>query len=91
MQQKQEKVKAYHDWKVRVSFGFEIGDKVLLEDAKKRYSQSDKLAPKCTGPYYVHDKLLNDAYKLRTLGESLLKRYYDRKGAESVDKEAPTS
>ncbi|CAG8636002.1 8869_t:CDS:1, partial [Gigaspora rosea] len=44
--------------------------------------------------------LPNDAYKLRTLGGkvisapfnlSLLKRYYDQKGAESEDKEAPTS
>ncbi|CAG8672452.1 730_t:CDS:2, partial [Gigaspora rosea] len=34
---KQKEVKAYYDRKIRVSFGFEIGDKVLLEDAKKRY------------------------------------------------------
>ncbi|CAG8649583.1 6383_t:CDS:2 [Gigaspora rosea] len=83
-----------------VSFVFEIGDKVILEDAKKRYSRSDKPAPKCTGPYYVHDKLSNDAYKLRTLGGkvilapfnlSLLNRYHDREVAESEDKEAPTS
>lgn len=96
--QKQENMKVYHDKKHRISPGFDIGDKVLLEDAKKRYSRSDKFAPKCTGPYYVHDKLPNDAYKLRTLegkvisapfNLSLLKKYYDRDDPMEEEESCP--
>ncbi|CAG8784016.1 19763_t:CDS:2, partial [Racocetra persica] len=61
------KQKTYHDQRHQIISGFEIGDKVLLEDAAKKYSRSEKFSPKCKGPYYIHDKLPNDAYKLKTL------------------------
>ncbi|CAG8646160.1 14318_t:CDS:1 [Gigaspora rosea] len=100
LHQKQKEIKTYHDRKICVSFGFKIGNKVLLENAKKRYSWSNKLTSKCTGPYYVHDKLLNDMCKLRTLDGkvisapfnlSLLKKYHDREEAEVEDRGVPVS
>lgn len=51
------KDKTYYDQKYHLSSGFDIREKVLLEDARKRYSHSYKLHPKCQGPFNIHDKM----------------------------------
>lgn len=65
--------KARHDRKIRKEIKFEIGDKVLCYIAAKATSHSGKLNPKWKGPYYIHEVLPNDAYKLRTLEGHVLK------------------
>ena len=51
---------------------FEIGDKVLLYDAAKQTQHSGKLEPKWKGPYFVHDEVQKDVYKLRTIAGKIL-------------------
>lgn len=61
------KDKTYYDQTHHLSTRFDIVKKVLLENASKRYSCSHKLSLKCRSPFYIHEKMTNDAYKLRTL------------------------
>jgi hypothetical protein len=67
---------------------FEIGDKVLLYDAVKQNQHSGKFESKWKGPYFVHDEVQKDVYKLRTLDGKilvspyntlLLKPYFERR------------
>jgi hypothetical protein len=67
---------------------FDIGDKVLLYNTAKQNQHSGKLESKWKGPYYVHDVIQIDVYRLRTLegkilstsyNTSLLKSYFERK------------
>lgn len=83
----QQKQKDYHDRKIKVIIQYEIGDKVLMYLAIKDKNYSGKLEPNWKGPYYIHDKLKPDVYKLRTLdgkvlrtpiNGSLLKKYNER-------------
>jgi hypothetical protein len=87
------KQKKYHDGKNRRKELFQIGDKILLYNAAKEKQWSGKLEEKWKGPYYIHEVLLNGAYKLKELdgrifktpvnGE-LLKRYYSRENFEPM-------
>jgi len=83
----QEKQKKRHDSKIKRPSEFKIGDKVLLYDAAKEKTWTGKLEEKWKGPFYIHDVLLNGAYKLRStegrilkapINASLLKIYHDR-------------
>src|SRR3984957_484612 len=86
----QNKQKEYHDRKIK-SYNFEIGEKVLYYKAAKEKQWSGKLEEKWKGSYYIHEKLLNGAYKIKELdgkilktpvnGE-LLKRFYSRENYE---------
>ena len=86
----QNKQKEYHDRKIK-SYNFEIGEKVLYYKAAKEKQWSGKLEEKWKGPYYIHEKLLNGAYKIKELdgkilrtpvnGE-LLKKFYSRENYE---------
>ena len=69
----QRKQKEKFDEKIRPYADLFIGDKVLLYNAASDSHRSGKLEPKWKGPYYVHDKLPNEVFKLRTLrGEVLV-------------------
>ncbi|CAG8728605.1 5093_t:CDS:2, partial [Ambispora leptoticha] len=73
IQQTQAQQKAYHDTHYKLTPGFDIGEKVLLYKATKELSKSGKFEPKWYGLFYIHDRLPNNAYKLRTInGKSLL-------------------
>jgi hypothetical protein len=83
----QAKQKKYYDSKGKRKEEFYIGDKVLRYNATQQNSKSGKLDEKWSGPYLIHEKLLNGAYKMKTLEGKLfktptngilLKRYFDR-------------
>ncbi|CAG8543728.1 18465_t:CDS:2, partial [Gigaspora rosea] len=69
----QEKQKEQHDRPILPKPEFAIGDKVLLYNARIMGTHSHKFIPKWKGPYYIHDNLSKGAYKLRELGEKVLK------------------
>jgi hypothetical protein len=84
----QQKQKERHDRQIKATDDFNIGEKVLVLDARKLGTHSHKLMPKWKGPYYIHATPKNGAYKLRELGgrvlaspinKSLLKPYHERK------------
>ena len=79
IRKKQQKQKDHHDKKIIKNNSLEIGDKVLLYNAAKEKQWSGKLEPKWKGPYYIHQVLLNGAYKLRTLDGKVLKTPYNVK------------
>ncbi len=64
--------KNQHITKNNAVIHFEIGDKVLLYDAAKQTQHSGKLEPKWKGPYFVHDEVQKDVYKLRTIAGKIL-------------------
>ena len=68
----QTKQKKFHDDHIRKPHGFQIGDKVLYFKVALDQSHSGKLNPKWKGPYYVHQVLPNESYKLRTLEGQIL-------------------
>ena len=71
--QQQSKQKEYHDKNVRHEINFKIGDKVLLYKAEKEKQWTRKLDEKWKGPYYIHEVLLNGAYKIKELNGKVLK------------------
>ena len=79
IRKKQQKQKDHHVRKIIRNNSLEIGDKVLLYNATKEKQWSEKLEPKWKGPYYIHQILLNGAYKLRTLDGKVLKTLYNVK------------
>ncbi|CAG8686193.1 10264_t:CDS:2 [Gigaspora rosea] len=83
----QQKQKEKHDQHLKVMPNFNIGDKVLVLDAKKASTHSHKLTPKWKRPYYMHDVLPNYVHKLREtsnrvfatpVNKTLLKAYHER-------------
>ncbi|CAI2200233.1 1545_t:CDS:1, partial [Funneliformis geosporum] len=83
----QENKKRQHDSKIKKPIEYQIGDKVLLYETAKEKTWIGKLEDKWKGPFYIYDKLLNGAYKLRftdrqilktPINASLLKIYNDR-------------
>ena len=66
----QQKQKQRFDAKVKI-IQYKIGDLVLLYQSKLHGKQ--KLEPRWSGPYYVHETLPNGAYKLRTMDGKVLK------------------
>lgn len=80
--------KKRHDGKITQETILEIGEKVLLKDARKEKQWSGKLSSKWKGPYYIHEIIGKGAYKLRTMDGKVLKtpynvkhlkKYYDQK------------
>jgi hypothetical protein len=69
----QQKQKDRHDRNLKHQLKFNIGDKVLYYRARLDNQRSEKLSPKWTGPYYIHDIIGNGAYKLRELSGKTLK------------------
>ena len=89
----QENQKRRHDSKIKKPIDYQIGDKVLLYEAAKEKTWTGKLEDKWKGPFYIHNKLLNGAYKLRStdgrilktpINASLLKIYNDRQNWNPV-------
>jgi hypothetical protein len=87
----QQKQKQRFDRKVKRYKKLKIGDKVLMYDAARDKHFTGKLKPKWKGPFYIHDTLPNDVYKLRTMEGKvlaapinlfLLKPYFDRSAWE---------
>src|SRR6185369_835205 len=70
--QSQSTQKNRHDKRIKKENWFHIGDKVLYFKAAQDQSHSNKLAQKWKGPYYVHNNLPHDAYKLRTIEGQVL-------------------
>ena len=70
----QNKQKDRHDRKLTKQIHFEIEEKVLYFNVPLDQSKLGKLEPKWKGPYYVHNVLPNDAYKIRTIEEGQLGR-----------------
>jgi transposase InsO family protein len=68
--QSQQEQKRRHDESIRV-VQFKIGDLVLLYKSHLRGKQ--KLQERWKGPFYIHEKLDNGAYKLRTIDGNVLK------------------
>jgi hypothetical protein len=97
----QQKQKQRFDRKVKRYKKLKIGDKVLMYDAARDKHFTGKLKPKWKGPFYIHDTLPNDVYKLRTMEGKvlaapinlfLLKPYFDRSAWEpSIHVEASFS
>jgi len=50
-----------------------IGDKVLVHRTDLQNNMSAKLQEKWIGPYYIHDVLENNTYKLRNMQKKLIK------------------
>lgn len=70
--QEQQRQKERHDQK-GVSEKLKIGDKVLVERSWLKTNFSAKLEDKWMGPYYIHDVLKDNVYKLRTLEGRLVR------------------
>ena len=70
IKKKQERMKKYHG---KISDKLRIGDKVLLFRNQLQGNLSAKLEEKWTGPYYIHEVLGANNYKLRTLEGRLVK------------------
>ena len=89
----QTKQKKYHDQKYKTKGSYKIGDKVLYYNAAKEKTWTGKLEEKWKGPYYIHEVMLNGAYKIKEMNErilktpvngELLKRYYSRENFEPM-------
>src|SRR6266498_3043869 len=89
----QTKQKKYHDRRYKTKESYEIGDKILYYIAAKEKTWTGKLEEKWKGPYYIHEIMLNGAYKIKEMngrilktpvnGE-LLKQYYSRENFEPI-------
>jgi hypothetical protein len=66
----QQKQKQRHDKNVKEQH-FGIGDLVLLY--KSHLREKKKLEERWNGPYYIHEVVVNGAYKLRTMDGKVLK------------------
>jgi hypothetical protein len=87
IQIQQQKQKDRHDQHLKKEVKFQIGEKVLLYDAKKEKQWTGKFDDKWKGPYYIHSVGRTGSYKLRELtgqviatpyNGKLLKLYRDR-------------
>src|SRR6266511_3678191 len=65
--------KRYHDRKIKRKSNLNIGDKVLLYDTAKAKQWSGKLEEKWKELYFIHDKLLNESYRLKNIKGNILK------------------
>jgi hypothetical protein len=70
--QGQQQRKNRHD-QARISQKLKIGDKVLVERTWLKTNFSAKLEDKWIGPYFIHNVLENNVYKLRTIEGRLVK------------------
>jgi hypothetical protein len=70
--EKQKSQKQRHDDK-GVSPKLNIGDKVLVEQSQLRNNMSAKLESHWIGPYYIHNVLEQNVYKLRNMQGKLVK------------------
>src|ERR1051325_4447399 len=70
--EKQKSQKQRHDDK-GVSPKLNIGDKVLVEQSQLRNNMSAKLESHWIGPYYIHNVLKQNVYKLRNMQGKLVK------------------
>ncbi|CAG8775714.1 10871_t:CDS:2, partial [Gigaspora rosea] len=59
IEEAQQKQKAQYDRHIKATPDLDIGDRVLVFDARKAGTHSHKLAPKWKGLYYVHKRLPN--------------------------------
>jgi len=66
----QQKQAQYHDKKIK-PVDYKIGNQVLLY--KSHLHNKKKLEERWKGPYYIHDKIGNGVYKLRTIDGKVLK------------------
>ena len=72
IENEQEKQKKRYE-RQGISEKLKIGDKVLVERTWLKNNFSSKLENKWAGPYFVHNVLENNVYKLRTLERRLVK------------------
>jgi hypothetical protein len=72
----QQKQKVRFDANIRTET-FEIGDKVWIQRKELEASRSAKFEDKRFGPFLIHEKLDNGAYKLRTIEGKILQKYYN--------------
>ena len=72
IEQRQQKAKDRHDDQ-RVAQRLKISDKVLVERTWKRKDMSAKLENQWMGPYYIHDVIGYNNYKLRSMEGQLIK------------------
>jgi hypothetical protein len=72
IEKEQFKQKQNHD-KQGISEKLKIGDQVLVERTWLKNSFSAKLEDKWIGPYFIHEVLKDNVYKLRTLEGKLVK------------------
>ena len=72
VQEKQKAQKKRYDEK-GISGKLKIGDKVLVEQTHLRNNMSAKLESQWIGPYYVHNVLDQNVYKLRNMYGKLVK------------------
>ena len=70
--EKQKAQKKRYDEK-GVSVKLKIGDKVLVEQTHLRNNMSAKLESQWIGPYYIHNVLEQNVYKLRNMNGKLVK------------------
>ena len=70
IKKKQERMKKYHG---KISEKLKIGDKILLFRNQFQGNFSVKLEEKWIRPYYIHEVLEANNYKLRTLEGRLVK------------------
>ena len=56
---------------------FAIGDKVLMKRIEIQHWHHEKFSAKWKGPFYIHQALDKDAYKLRTMNGKILKNSYN--------------
>ena len=70
--QGQQQQKDRHD-QAGISQKLKIGDKVLVERTWLKTNFSAKLEDKWIGPYFIHNVLENNVYKLRTIEGRLVK------------------
>ena len=67
------KQKEMYDKQISHEDHFQIGQKVLYYKAAQDNQHTGKLLPKWKGPYFIHDKQSNGAYKIRTQDGKVLK------------------
>ena len=86
IEKEQQKQKQLYDQQ-GISEKLKIGDQVLVERTWLKTSFSAKLENKWIGPYYIHDVLKDNVYKLRNLDGKLvrnlvhgnrLKKYFEK-------------
>ena len=66
VQKEQQKQKNRHN-QIGISPQLQIGEKVLVERTWLKTNFSSKLEDKWTGPYFIHEVVGDNVYKLRTM------------------------
>ena len=72
IEKEQQRQKQFYDWQ-GISEKLKIGDQVLVERTWLKTNFSAKLENKWIGPYFIHNVLKDNVYKLRTLDGKLVK------------------